>query len=59
MTSFMKGFCEGSAVFLALWGVFGFVMMNWDVTSWDVADRMMLVYLGGIAWVMKIQWDRI
>ena len=59
MTSFMKGFCEGSAVFLALWGVFGFVMMNWDVTSWDVADRMMLVYLGGIAWVMKIHWDRI
>jgi hypothetical protein len=59
MTSFMKGFCEGSAVFLALWGVFGFVMMNWDVTSWDVADRLALIFLGGIAWVMKIQWDRI
>lgn len=59
MTSFMKGFCEGSAIFLALWGIFGFVMMNWDVTTWVLADRLLLVCWGAIAWAMKVHWDRI
>ena len=59
MNGFLKGFCEGSVVYLALWAVFGFVMMNWDVTSWDMADRMMLVYLGGIGWGFKYMVDRV
>jgi hypothetical protein len=59
MNGFAKGFCEGSVIYLALWFVFGFVMMNWDVTTWNLAERLLLVCWGGIAFNFKFMVDRV